>query len=61
MQKFTENVPSTKKSEVARPTASFPIVVLKDYELAEKTIHYIQFNHLIQKPEIVNAKAEENL
>ena len=61
-QEFTENVSSTEGSEVARPTASFPIVDLKDHEIAEKkTFHYIQVNYMIEKPKIVNAEAEENL
>ena len=53
----TENVSSTDESEVARPTASFPIVDLKDDVMAEKTIHYIQVNHIIEKPKIVDAEA----
>ena len=51
---------STKKIEVACPTASFPIVDLKDYDVAEKTIHYIHVNHITEKPKLVNAEEEEN-
>ena len=46
-----------QKKEVARPTASFPTVDLKKYHIAEKTIHLIQVNHMIEKPKTV----EENL
>ena len=52
---------SSKESEVARPTASFHIVDLKDYDIAEKTIYYIQVNHIFEKPKNVNAQAEQNL
>ena len=60
-QESTEDVSSNEESEVARPTASFPIVDLKDYDITEKVIHYIQLNHIIHKPKIVNPEAEENL
>ena len=52
---------STEESEVARPTGSFRILDLKDYDIAEETINYIHVNHMIKKPKIVYAEAEENL
>ena len=54
-------MPSTEKIEVARPAASFFSVDLKDYDIAEKTVHYIQVNHKSEKPRISNADAEEQL
>ena len=59
-QESTENVSSTEQSETARLTACFPIVDVKDYDIAEKTFHYIQVNHMIEKPKIVSAETEEN-
>ena len=60
-QGSTENVSSTEKSEVARPTASLPIVGLNDYDTVEETVHNNQKNHLIERPKIVNVQAEKNL
>ena len=60
-QETSEIVASTEESEVERPTTSFSMVDLKDYDIAEKTIHYIQVNHTIKVPKIVNAEANENL
>ena len=54
------NVLSTGKSEVTRWTSSFSIADLKQYDIAEKTIHYTQVIHVVDKPEIVNAEAKEN-
>ena len=34
-----ENVWGTEESDVVKPSADFPIVGLKDYGIAEKTIH----------------------
>ena len=34
---------------------------MKAYDFAEKTIHYIQVSHVVRKPKIKNAEAEENL
>ena len=31
-----ENLSSTEENDVARPTANFPIIDLKDYDIAEK-------------------------
>ena len=47
-----ENVSSTEESEVVKPSATFPMVDL-DYDIAEKTIPYIQFNH-VEKPKTKN-------
>ena len=52
---------SIEESEVARPTARFPIVYLKDYDIANKSFPYMQLNHIIEKQLFVNAKAEKNL
>ena len=57
----TKNVSSTEESGVARPTARFHIVYLKDYDISNKTFHYNQLNHIIEEPIIVNAKADKNL
>ena len=43
-----ENVSSTAKCDVVRPTANFSIVELKKYDIADKTTHYVQLNHLIE-------------
>ena len=37
-----------------------PIVNVKAYDFAEKTIHYIQVSRVIRKPKIKNVEAEEN-
>ena len=58
-QRSFENVSSTEENEVARPTASFPIVDLEGYDIAEKANHYIQVNHIIENPKIVIAEAEQ--
>ena len=52
-----ENVLCTEEIDLVRPLDKFFIVYLKDYETAEKTIHY----HLIEKLKIKNAEPEENL
>ena len=52
---------STEESDVVEPWAFFPILDLKDYDIAEKTIHYIQVNHIFGKPTLKNAEAKENL
>ena len=45
-----KNVVSTAEGDVVRPASIFPTVDLKDYDVAEKTIQYIQVNHVIDKP-----------
>ena len=60
-QEPTENVSSTKESDVERPMASFPTVGLNIYDIAQKTIQYIQLKKIKEKPENVNADAGENL
>ena len=47
-------VSSTEESEVARPAATLLIVDLKNYDIAEKTIQYIQLKRMIKKPKTVN-------
>ena len=54
-------VSSTEENELMKSSSNFPIVDLKDYDIAEKTIHYIQINHVIDKPKTKCAEAEENL
>ena len=44
-----------------RSTAYIFIANLKDYEIAEKTKHYIQVNHVIETPKIKIARAEKIL
>ena len=43
---------STEECEVAKSSSNFPIVDLKDYDIIEKTIQYIQVNHMIEKPKM---------
>ena len=43
-----------KKDKLARPAASFSIVI------AEKPIQYIQVKYMAEKSKLVNAEAEEN-
>ena len=57
----SENVSSTKKSDVLRPTANLPFVDLKDYNITEKTIHYIKVYHVTEKPKTKNTRAEDKL
>ena len=53
-----ENVSSTKENDVVKHPANFPIVDLREYHIAEKTVHYIQVNHVIEKPKMKNAETE---
>ena len=46
---------------MVRPKASLPVVDLKNYEIAEKTIQFFQVSHMIGKPKFVNAEEGENL
>ena len=41
---------SAEESEVAKSSSNFPIVYFKDYDIAKKSIHFIQINHVIDKP-----------
>ena len=61
--KTTEPQPisSTDESEVAKSSSNFPIVELKDYDVAEKTTHDIQINHAIDKLKTKSTETEENL
>ena len=54
-------VSSTEESEMAKSSSNFPIVDLKDYHIVEKTILYIQMNHVIEQPKTKSIEAEENL
>ena len=46
-----EPISSTEESEDAKSSSNFPIVDLKDYDIAQKTILYIQDNHVIENEE----------
>ena len=48
-------------AQVVRFTSNFYIVDLKDYDIAAKTIHFIQVNHVIEKTKRKNVEAEESL
>ena len=54
-------VSSTEESELAKSSSNLPIVDLKNYNIAKKTIRFIQINHVIDKPNSKNSKAEQNL
>ena len=54
-------MPSSKKTDVVLPTANFLIVGLTDYDIEKKTKHYIQVNHVIEKPTIKMPKQIKNL
>ena len=56
-----ENVSSTEESDVVKTSATVPIVDSKDYDIAKKTIHYNQLNHINEKPKIKNAQVNESL
>ena len=56
-----ENVSSTEEEGVVKPSTNFPIVDLKDYDIAEKMIHYILVSHLFENPKTKNIEAEGNL
>ena len=56
-----ELVSSTEKRDVAKSSLNSPIVDFKDYDIAEKTIHYIKTNRVINKPKTKSAEVEENL
>ena len=43
---------STEECEVSKSSSNSPIVDLKDYDIIEKTIQYIQVNHVIEKPKM---------
>ena len=55
-----EPISSTEENEVAKSSSDIPIADLKDYDIAEKTIHYIQINHVIDIPKTKSAEAAEN-
>ena len=54
-----EPISGTDENEVAKSSSNFFIADLKHYDNNEKTIHYIQVNHVIEKPK--NTETEENL
>ena len=56
-----EPISNTEESEVAKSSSNFPIVELKDYDIAEKTIQSIQINHVIEKLKMKSTEAHENL
>ena len=46
---------------MAKTLANSPIVVPKNYDIADKTIHYILVNRVTEKPILKNAEADESL
>ena len=60
-QQEPEQVSSIEDGDMARPTATFLLVDIKDYFIAEKTKHYFQVNHVIKKLRTKNPKGENNL
>ena len=56
-----ENVSNTEEIDVLNPSANFPNVDKKDNDIAEKTIHYIQVNHVIEKPKAKKAETKNFL
>ena len=56
-----EHVSSTEECEMTILSSNSPIVDLKDYDISEKTIQYIQVNHVIETPKMRNAEAIENV
>ena len=46
---------------MAKSSSNFPIVDLKDYVIAERTVHSIQVNHVIEKQKMKSAAVEENM
>ena len=60
-QNEPETVSSTEESDMAKCSSSFAILDLKDYDTAEKTIHYIQVKHVAENPKMTNAEYKENL
>ena len=55
-----EPISSNEEGEVAK-TSNFLIVVLEDYDIANKTLHFIQINHVIKKLNTKSTEAEEKL
>ena len=45
-----EVVWDNKEGDVVQPAEHIPNMNLKINDIAEKTLHYIQINHLIEKP-----------
>ena len=56
-----EAVSSTDEGEVGKSASNFPIVDLKDHDIAKKRIFYIQINDVIDKSKTKNAEAGEKL
>ena len=56
-----ENLSSNGEGEVVKPLANFPIISLKHNDDAKKTMHYIQVNHVTEKPKMKNDEAEAKL
>ena len=46
---------------MAKSLFSFFIVDLKNYDTAEKAIHYIQVNQVIEEPRMKSTKADEKM
>ena len=55
-----EKVSRTEESDVVPPTATFRVIDLKNFDSADKKKHYIQVNHVIEKPMIYKTEAESS-
>ena len=53
----TENLSSTEENDVVKPSASFPINDVKDYDIAEKTLHHVQVDRVIRQSKTKNVEA----
>ena len=42
-------------------SANFLCLIVKNYDIAEKTIHYFQVNHVNEEPKLKKAEAEKSL
>ena len=56
-----EPISGTEESEMAQSSYNFSIVELKDDDIVEKTILYIQVNHVIEEPKMMNTEAGVSL
>ena len=56
-----EPVSSTEDSEVAKLSSNFPIVNLKDYDIAKRTLYYFQVSDMLGKPKKKSVEAQQTL
>ena len=57
----SETISGTDESEVGKSSSNVRIVDVKDYHVAERTIHFFQNNHVINKPKTKSSEAEEHV